>query len=322
MRYLSRIFLFFILTLTSFFAYTQDILGGEIITNQTSSLTYNISVFLYTKTSIGIDHSSILISTNGGGSYATQTGTSTILTNDVTEWSYSFNHTYPGSGTYSIAVKDSFRIANIINITNSSTEKILLQKDIIINPFWGINNSPVLQSKPTAIFINSGNFIHNPNAIDVDGDSLAYSLVPISASNYSFPVGAIIDSITGGFSMPLTSGGYAIGIKIDEWRLGTVIGSILREMIIDSNLITSISLMTPYEENIRVFPNPNNGNFIIDLGSAKNATIEIYSISGQLILKKSIKNITKFDLMDYSKGIYFIRAETENKVTIQKISYQ
>lgn len=72
-----------------------------------------------------------------------------------------------------------------------------------------------------------------------------------------------------------------------------------------------------------VAPNPNNGSFTIDIGNIENATIEIYNISGQLILKEALlKSITPINLKENPKGIYFVKVETENKAIVRKITYQ
>ncbi len=58
---------------------------------------------------------------------------------------------------------------------------------------------------------------------------------------------------------------------------------------------------------IAIYPNPNNGNFTIELDHLENATIKVYNIAGQLILQKSLlQHITKIDLTTYRKGVYFV----------------
>lgn len=75
--------------------------------------------------------------------------------------------------------------------------------------------------------------------------------------------------------------------------------------------------------SIDIYPNPINGYFTIRLKDVKNTKIEIYNISGQLILQKSlIQNTIKIDLTDYSKGIYFVKVETDKKAIVRKIVYQ
>jgi len=58
-----------------------------------------------------------------------------------------------------------------------------------------------------------------------------------------------------------------------------------------------------------IYPNPNNGKFIIKINNDNNnKEIYIYSLIGELIYKSSLNNkITEFDLSQYKKGIYFIK---------------
>lgn len=63
--------------------------------------------------------------------------------------------------------------------------------------------------------------------------------------------------------------------------------------------------------NFKIFPNPSNGEFVIDIGVApKNATISIFDINGRLILQQkgiTTSGIQKVDLSREPKGIYFIK---------------
>lgn len=89
---------------------------------------------------------------------------------------------------------------------------------------------------------------------------------------------------------------------------------------------TSFATAIPEKLNIseyKIYPNPNNGTFNIELTNFENSTFQIYSISGQLILQKSItQNTTQVDLSDHPKGMYFIKVETGNETIIKKIIYQ
>jgi len=86
----------------------------------------------------------------------------------------------------------------------------------------------------------------------------------------------------------------------------------------------SVGLDGPSLENLlSIYPNPSNGSFTIDLKDLENANIEIYSIFGQRILKKPLTQYsTKFNLSKYSKGVYFIKVETNNKTIVRKIVLQ
>lgn len=71
-----------------------------------------------------------------------------------------------------------------------------------------------------------------------------------------------------------------------------------------------------YQNNIKVYPNPNNGCFTIE--TLPNSIIEIYDIMGRCLLKKEgINEIEKVNLENVEKGIYFLRVN--NNYTPYKI---
>ncbi len=74
------------------------------------------------------------------------------------------------------------------------------------------------------------------------------------------------------------------------------------------------------ETIVNVFPNPNNGNFSLDLSglAAENKTIILYNLIGQAVF--SIKNTTEkmvyFNQKDLAKGIYTLKIFGENNQKI------
>ena len=119
---LILIIITFFITLS--FVYGQDIKGGEIRSYRngidSSDNTFTFNVYLYTQSSMGINHSTIYVYMGDGGQPIPVSGTSMYLYNDISEWHYAFNHTYLGNGFYNLHISDSFRIVGIQNITNSS----------------------------------------------------------------------------------------------------------------------------------------------------------------------------------------------------------
>ncbi len=70
-------------------------------------------------------------------------------------------------------------------------------------------------------------------------------------------------------------------------------------------------------ETIKIYPNPVKNHLNIE---SKNiiTKIEIFDISGKLIMEPNT-NLVSINLSELLSGIYYIRIETENKVTIEKI---
>lgn len=95
--------------------------------------------------------------------------------------------------------------------------------------------------------------------------------------------------------------------------------------------ITSVKYNDPSQLSVNVYPNPNNGNFKVQLKGLESESaifIELYDISGQLIEKKEIVNIDVNEEVNFnyknnlSQGIYFIKAYINDQVFPFKISIE
>jgi len=102
-------------------------------------------------------------------------------------------HTFPGPGIYKISFREFNRNANIVNMDNSVNTPFYIETVIVIDPFLGCNNTPVLLNPPVDDACVGVTYLHNAGAIDADGDSLSYEFtIPkqdqdIPVVNYRFP---------------------------------------------------------------------------------------------------------------------------------------
>ncbi len=225
-------------------AYATHNRAGEITFAHIAGLTYEITITTYTKSSSQADRPSLEI--NWGDNTAVDSISrisDVLLGNDIKKNVYVKQHTYPAPSPlpYTISVEDPNRNANIANIPNSVNVVFYLQTTLLINPFVGINNSPVLLNPPIDNACVGAVYIHNPGAVDADGDSLYYTLQqslreggqPIL--NYQYPSASnfiTIDNFTGDliWDSPVFQGEFNVAILIEEFRDGLKIGSILRDM--------------------------------------------------------------------------------------------
>jgi hypothetical protein len=156
---------------------------------------------------------------------------------------YVNTHSYTGTGIYKIFFTDPNRNANIVNIPNSVNIPFYLETTIRIHPAFPCpNNSPVLHKPPVDKACVGQIFIHNPFAIDPEGDSISYLLtVPRMAPNtpvpgYTLPAGVTLNAVTGDLiwntpQFPL--GEYNIAFYIIQWRYGYALDTIVRDMQIE-----------------------------------------------------------------------------------------
>lgn len=72
-----------------------------------------------------------------------------------------------------------------------------------------------------------------------------------------------------------------------------------------------------------IFPNPTKDRLTITINQEnilKNTTISVFNIQGQLFLSKPIlKKVTEIDISNLSKGIYFLKLNSNNKTEVTKI---
>lgn len=243
--------------------------AGEITYEQIDELSIRATITTYTKTSSqAADRDSVEIFWGDGTSefVLRSNGSGFPLPNDVKVNYYTAEHTYPGRGTYTVSMADPNRVASILNVNfpNSVNVPFYIETTFtLLNPlFQGFNSSAILLQPPIDFSCVGQKFIHNPNAFDPDGDSLSYELsVPQFAPNtpvpdYKFP-GEVnpsdnnnisLDPITGNFvwDAPVRPGEYNIVIRINEYREGILINSIVRDMQI---LVQSCDNRPPTIEN-------------------------------------------------------------------------
>jgi len=93
---------------------------------------------------------------------------------------------------------------------------------------------------------------------------------------------------------------------------------------VDDFVINGVLSADSFETNqIAVFPNPSKGIFNIAFGNLDPNKIEVYDITGKLILEKNklevSDNQTNIDLSNASNGVYFVKISTENNTITKRV---
>ncbi|MFC5269294.1 T9SS type A sorting domain-containing protein [Adhaeribacter terreus] len=75
--------------------------------------------------------------------------------------------------------------------------------------------------------------------------------------------------------------------------------------------------------SVSVYPNPSNGKFNVKLvGYKHDAALELYSLTGQLIVKENVKSgqeVTKLQVKNLAAGTYLLKVVSEKGVQINKL---
>lgn len=250
--------------------------SGEITYVQLGPLTIRATITTYTKaSSTAADRDSLLLIWGDGTSQTVgrSNGSGDIIPGeDIKVNYYTAEHTYPGRATYTLSFEDPNRVNNIVNVNfpNSVDVPFFVSTTftLINTQFQGFNNSVILLQPPIDFACLNQRFVHNPNAYDIDGDSLSYELVvplqsegtPVPAYQFPDQVSAgpgntiFLDPETGDFiwDSPKQAGEYNIAIKINEYRNGVLLNSVIRDMQIRVQSCESRPPLLEVEEEICV----------------------------------------------------------------------
>lgn len=81
----------------------------------------------------------------------------------------------------------------------------------------------------------------------------------------------------------------------------------------------SLNPAEPIVYKVKIYPNPSNGNFVIQSQEVIKKVI-IYNLSGQIIQNKNTNETTKqFQVTDLSTGVYLVSVETNSYKETRKI---
>ncbi len=151
-----------------------------------------------------------------------------------------------GPGQYRLTSYECCRNAAIINMANPGSEGMALVTDFTAPAVGDTNSSPDFLQMPVTYFPLNTAINYNPVPIDVDGDSLAWSLnVPYGDYSNTNGVDTVAGFVapsadpSGPFTMnPVTGeitwtpdmlGNFVQSFKIDEYRNGVLQGSVIRD---------------------------------------------------------------------------------------------
>lgn len=281
MRTLYRLFvlLAFIMCGLAHSAWATHVRAGEITSRRTSanSLTYELTLTIYCDWERGQDAT---VGTAGSGvnfcfgdgtpvqnaplfTQGLPNGGIVDVGNGTRRLIFKTIHTFNAPNTYTVSVGIDNRNAGTINITNNLSDRypFYVESTLAINSFLGLNSTPVMLNPPVDFNACVGQrYIHNPNAVDADGDSLAYRVTQNKSANVGescrgFVIPSIvyphlvpgcnaqneagtgaatysINATTGDliWDAPRCVGQYNLAFIIEEWRNGVKIGEITRDM--------------------------------------------------------------------------------------------
>ena len=84
-------------------------------------------------------------------------------------------------------------------------------------------------------------------------------------------------------------------------------------------MILSVNELNNEDFHLTLFPNPTNGLITIEINSTSQSAIEIYDLTGRLVLKESFFDTMHSIYLKEAPGIYMVRLTINNQVYARKI---
>ena len=253
----------------------------------------------------------------------------------IEEYIYQGNVTLYANNVYAFVVSEN-NLSIITTIYNLPGGAYFISEAMINLQAAPGNSLPDFNAQSQLYFCLNQYINFNNSATDINGDSIVYSLVPIngSAANissyiapYSFSnfisssSAIFFDSLTGfvSFIPNLIQYGW-IAIKIDEYRNGILIGSILRQT---SMRIVNGTVAVPElnnEPEIKVFPNPAVDFLQIDKKEQRIVNWVITDATGRMLKTgyDSGNTVDQIAINDISPGLYFITLNNGKRLISKK----
>ena len=85
------------------------------------------------------------------------------------------------------------------------------------------------------------------------------------------------------------------------------------------DFITSVNSIELSSNHVKVFPNPSNSTFTIEIGNSFDAReIQITDLVGNLVLRQYLNNQSKITLNTLANGAYILKIIDKNKIMVSK----
>jgi len=70
---------------------------------------------------------------------------------------------------------------------------------------------------------------------------------------------------------------------------------------------------------LNIYPNPNNGSFVIEPSSAIKQTMQVYDVNGKMVLSQTINGKTSIDANNLNEGVYNISLQSNEGVVNKRL---
>jgi hypothetical protein len=137
-----------------------------------------------------------------------------------------------------------------------------------------------------------------------------------AGSNFSASIGDCLQDCDNGFKKSVSD------LNLDE--KGMFIADTILTKEIDITMEQTDKQLCFFDEVIKIYPNPNTGDFIIDIPLNEDEVLNVTIINqlGKIVYISDFKSGERINMPNPQVGIYFLSVITKDKILTQKIIIQ
>jgi hypothetical protein len=88
--------------------------------------------------------------------------------------------------------------------------------------------------------------------------------------------------------------------------------------------VAGISQISEVNTQISIYPNPNNGSFVIEIPSltlpeGKGTLMQVYDVNGKVVLSQTINGKTTIDASSLNEGVYNVSISSSEGVINKRL---
>ncbi len=157
--------------------------------------------------------------------------------------------------------------------------------------------------------------------VPANKNSVSYSVPNISGVTYNWtvPSGATIASGQGTNTITVDFTTYSGNVSVTETSTGSCELGPANLFVTVSNT-TGINEAISNNDEINIYPNPSKGSFVIKTNYLKNQTLQMFDVTGKLVLTQLINGAATINADYLAGGIYNIRIVNDDGVTNKRIA--
>ena len=220
------------------------------------------------------------------------------------------------TGNYPDMVK-SYLVSQCYNLSNVVNPQISFAMKFDLEPNWDVAYVEYSTNfgATWSVLGTMGTNWYNSNRTQATAGNDCYNCpgaqwtgTNTTLTTYSYPLNALNSATNIIFRIVFHSDESAnqLGVNIDDFLINGTLSNQNFEL-----------------QNIVVYPNPSKGIFNIALGNIQPTAIDVYDLTGKIILSKKdiqISNVeASLNLSDAATGIYFVKITADNQSTVKRI---